>query len=122
MEESKEEPADSGNSKKEQLMQLIQFNLAMKHMKNDKEPAELFDFLFIGSIGAGLNKQRLLEIGITHVLVVADTVKPPHPNFFTYSAVHLSDQGESDLLQVLPTCFDFIDQARAAGGKVLVHW
>jgi protein-tyrosine phosphatase len=49
----------------------------------------------------------------THVITL-------NPADVTYKHVPLLDQGHTDLLQALPGCLAFIDQARAKG-RVLVH-
>jgi hypothetical protein len=56
--------------------------LAIKHCKDDGEPIELTDNLFIGSIGAAYNKSRLHELGISNILTVADNISPMFPDEF----------------------------------------
>jgi protein-tyrosine phosphatase len=95
--------------------------LAFKYAKTDKVAAEIYPFLFLGSVGAAMHKVSLQESGITHVLAVADGIKPRFPELFTYKCIDFLDLGTADLLGILPECFDYIEQAQALGGKVLLH-
>ena len=58
--------------------------------KEDAEPAKVFEDVFIGSIGSAYNKDRMKELGITHILCCADKLKPKFPdvskfiNYFTF--------------------------------------
>jgi hypothetical protein len=48
-------------------------------MKEDGRPAEILPGLFIGSIGAALNKEIIKELEITYVLSALDKMKNPFP-------------------------------------------
>ena len=43
------------------------------------------------------------------------------PDRFTYKHVTVADTPETDITASFNTCFSFIDEARRAGGCVLVH-
>lgn len=43
--------------------------------------------LYLGSIGAANNNSGLKSLNITHILTVANSLSPPHPNDFTYKIV-----------------------------------
>ena len=47
---------------------------AMKLSKNDNQPSEIVERVFLGSVGAAFNKESLLRNGITHVLTCADKI------------------------------------------------
>ena len=49
---------------------------AMKLSKDDNQPAEIVDRLFLGSVGAAFNKDSLTRNGITHILTCADNIQP----------------------------------------------
>lgn len=36
--------------------------------------------------------------------------------------ININDSASEDLLAVLDQCLDFVEQAVAKGGNVLVHW
>ena len=65
--------ADKHNS----LMNLFS---TIKMIKEDNKPIEIIDNLFIGSIGAAKNKQRLIDNKITHIVVAASGIKNYLPN------------------------------------------
>jgi hypothetical protein len=50
---------------------------ALKMSRTDKTPAEIIQNLYLGSIGTALSKEKMKEIGITHILTAADKLKPP---------------------------------------------
>ncbi len=47
---------------------------------------------------------------------------PPCPQDYTYRTVAMRDDEETQLRPSLDQCFQFIDEAMATGGGVLVHW
>ncbi|KAF0709124.1 hypothetical protein AaE_012968, partial [Aphanomyces astaci] len=57
--------------------------LTQKYLEHDNQPvhpttltyAEVLRGLYIGSVGAGANWAALSELGITHILVVSETVQ-----------------------------------------------
>jgi protein phosphatase slingshot len=115
-------PAPQGASENElRLLQQVRIILALKHAKTDGQPSEIYSHLYLGSIGAAMNKNNLSRLGITHVLCVADNIKPQFPNLFTYKSIEILDTANSDVLAILPQCFEFIDQVADQGGKVLLH-
>ena len=113
-------PVES-SEKEHRLLQQIKLILALKHAKTDNQLSEIFPHLYLGSIGGSMSKKNLASAGISHILVVADNIKPRFPEYFTYKCVNFLDTPDSDLASILPECFEFIDQAQQAGGKVLVH-
>jgi hypothetical protein len=46
----------------------------MKLCRDDNQPAEILDRLYLGSIGAAFNKESLTRNGITHILTCADKI------------------------------------------------
>jgi hypothetical protein len=103
------------------VMKQIRMFLALKYCKTDNIPAELIPGLFIGSIGAAMSKSKLQEIGITHILCVADSINPIFPNDFTYKVVKILDSPEVKIVDYLAECFEYISSG-ISRGKVLVHW
>lgn len=53
--------------------------MALKHKKNDSQPAQIMDNIYLGSIGAALSKPTLQTLKISHILICADTLKPAFP-------------------------------------------
>ena len=104
-----------------QLMQQIRMFLALKHYKTDNTPAEVLERVYIGSIGAAMSKNKLKDLGITHVLTLIDKMNPMFPDEFVYKCVSITDSAESDIVSEVDECLNFIKTAVNQGGKVLVH-
>ncbi|OMJ78558.1 hypothetical protein SteCoe_21580 [Stentor coeruleus] len=123
MEESTEEPqAPVAPTENElRLLQQVKLILALKYAKNDNQAAEILPHLYLGSVGAAMHKKNLQSAGITHIIAVADNIKPRFPEIFTYKCVDFLDTCTADLLSILPECFEFIDDAQRNEGKVLLH-
>ena len=47
---------------------------AMRLGRDDNQPAEIVDRLFLGSVGAAFSKESLARNGITHILTCADKI------------------------------------------------
>jgi hypothetical protein len=85
MEATNEEPTpntDNENSyeseeRKERVNKLANYLrviMALKHAKTDPTPVEIVNGLFLGSVGAAMNKTDLTDLGVTHILTVADKI------------------------------------------------
>jgi hypothetical protein len=61
-------------------MMVIKAMSAMRLSKDDNQPAEIIPGLYLGSIGAALNKESLMRNGITHILTCAANMKPGFPD------------------------------------------
>jgi hypothetical protein len=48
-------------------------------VKTDNQPIEIIDNIFIGSIGAAMNKKSLEENKITHIIIAAQKLQDYHP-------------------------------------------
>eukprot|EP00026_Physarum_polycephalum_P008965 Phypoly_transcript_09072.p1 GENE.Phypoly_transcript_09072~~Phypoly_transcript_09072.p1 ORF type:complete len:443 (+),score=47.84 Phypoly_transcript_09072:13-1341(+) len=86
----------------------------------DEKPDLISDSLYLGCLQAARNKWLLQKLGITHVLTVAQ-FKPFYPELFTYKVVEIEDANSVDIMAHFKPCMEFIDEALASGGKVLVH-
>lgn len=83
----------------------------------------IIDGLYLGGVMAALNERDLQERNITHILSVDEKPLPDIlTNKFTYKHVFALDLYDFDMLDLIPECFTFIDQARESGCSVLVHW
>lgn len=122
--EDPKQPLDYEGGKEEfvnKVMKQIRMFLALKYCKTDSIPSEVTPGLYIGSIGAAMSKSVLLDIGITHILCVADSINPIFPTEFTYKLVKILDSPEVRIVDHLTECFKFIEEGQT-NGKVLVHW
>ncbi|KAK9933421.1 hypothetical protein M0R45_020619 [Rubus argutus] len=46
----------------------------------DNVPCQIDEGLFLGSIGAANNKEKLKKLNVTHILTVANSLPPKYPN------------------------------------------
>lgn len=67
-----------GQDKYRKLFNLLRASFAIKYRKEDGIPAQVVDGLYLGSIGAALNKEVLQERGITHVVSALAKFQPPY--------------------------------------------
>ncbi|KAL5701725.1 hypothetical protein ACHQM5_027034 [Ranunculus cassubicifolius] len=94
---------------------------AFSAVEADNVPCQIEEGLYLGSLGAAFNKDRLLVLNVTHILTVASSLKPAYPNDFVYKKIEVTDRSDTDLAQHFDECFDFIDEVKRMGGGVLVH-
>ena len=101
--------------------QEVRMAFALHHYQKDSNPTHITNQIYVGSIGAAMSRRKLQEEGITHILTVADRITPFFPAEFTYKISPILDSPDENLLDILPECFKFIDEALTSG-KLLVHW
>ncbi|XP_061735376.1 dual specificity protein phosphatase 19a isoform X2 [Nerophis ophidion] len=78
-------------------------------------------YLLLGSQDAAHDFSTLRKHKVSHILNVAFGVENVFPDLFVYKTVSILDQPDTDLVPHLQECCDFILQARAEKGVVLVH-
>lgn len=89
--------------------------------------SEIYDFLVLGSWKDASNVELLRSQHVTHVLNVAKEVPTAedHLNInsagFIHCLIPMLDSHGEDITQHFDKAFDFIEEARRANGKVLVH-
>ena len=109
------------DERKGKIAKQMKLLLALKFKRDDTIPAEFLPGIYIGSIGAALNKSLLLENQVTHILTVADNLPPSYPESFEYKNLDVRDDISCNILGVFQEAIEFIDQSLDLGGKVLVH-
>ena len=92
-------------------------------VKHDSEAVEVTKGVFLGSVGAAKNRDRLRALGVTHVLTVCEGLPRGgfYPDDFTHATCAVRDAPDADISAHFDFCFDFIRDALARGGGVLVH-
>jgi len=85
------------------------------------DATRILDYLFQGSYQNSLRERQSGALGITHILNVKESAKFIEDDPLATLHVPLSDYGETDLRTIFPECFQFIEECRTGGGKVLVH-
>ncbi|XP_061735366.1 dual specificity protein phosphatase 19a isoform X1 [Nerophis ophidion] len=81
----------------------------------------IFLCVWAGSQDAAHDFSTLRKHKVSHILNVAFGVENVFPDLFVYKTVSILDQPDTDLVPHLQECCDFILQARAEKGVVLVH-
>ncbi|RZF44868.1 hypothetical protein LSTR_LSTR004493 [Laodelphax striatellus] len=91
---------------------------------------EVYPNIYVGDWSCAKNKPYLKRIGITHVLNTAEGKLPGQvdtdADYYKYSHIHylglpLSDLPVTNISKYFNVAADFIRDAIASGGKVLVH-
>jgi protein-tyrosine phosphatase len=114
--------ADNLDDEQEQkLNKIMRAVMIMRITKADSIPIRIIPGLYIGSIGAAINKDNLIANGITHVLCAAGGIKLYHPNEFIYKQIIIADTPGADIYSHLASSCSFIGRAINSGGRVLVH-
>ncbi|XP_020700974.1 dual specificity protein phosphatase 1 isoform X1 [Dendrobium catenatum] len=110
-----------GEVQRQKIATFLQALCAAKYVREDNVPCQIEEGLFLGSVGVACNKEALKSLNITHVLIVANSLEPAFPNDFIYKKIEVIDTPVTNISKYFHECFDFIDQARHAGGGALVH-
>lgn len=117
-------PADSEDKQTNKLTALFKLYKGMvmvRHLREDPVPAEILPYLFLGSIGAAMNTEYLVEKGVTHILTVAVDIRPAARDRFTTMNIAIPDTPSARLADHFDKAVAFIQSAVDNGGKVLVH-
>ncbi|CAN0896303.1 Protein-tyrosine-phosphatase MKP1 [Linum grandiflorum] len=88
----------------------------------DKECSRIADHVYLGSDAVAKNRDVLSQNGITHVLNCVGFVSPEYfKNDLVYKTLWLQDSPSEDITSILYDVFDYFEDVREQGGKVLVH-
>ncbi|KAL1928982.1 hypothetical protein VTP01DRAFT_2041 [Rhizomucor pusillus] len=85
----------------------------------NKPIQEIIPGLFLGSCSAGFSLPLLEEHGISHIVALGD-FEPLHQHI-TYKNIRVLDLIEENIIQYFPETYEFIKDALASKGRVLVH-
>lgn len=104
------------------LMTKLNGNLRYYNLlENNFEANEIFKGLWLGSLESSYDRETLKQKGITHIISVLAGYEPPYPDDFNYLVIHALDNQTSNLSEVFNETSDFIADALANDGSVLVH-
>ncbi|CAL0306552.1 unnamed protein product [Lupinus luteus] len=88
----------------------------------DKECSRIADHVYLGSDTVAKNHELLRQNGITHVLNCVGFVCPEYfKGDFVYKTLWLQDSPSEDITSILYDVFDYFEDVREQGGRVLVH-
>ncbi|KAK8478855.1 hypothetical protein V6N13_090425 [Hibiscus sabdariffa] len=88
----------------------------------DKECSRIAEHVYLGSDAVAKNREILRKNGITHVLNCVGFVCPEYfKHDLVYKTLWLQDSPSEDITSILYDVFDYFEDVREHGGKVLVH-
>ncbi|KAF6157509.1 hypothetical protein GIB67_004447 [Kingdonia uniflora] len=88
----------------------------------DKECSRVDDHIYLGSEAIAKNRDVLRKNGITHVLNCVGFVCPEYfKSDLVYKTLWLQDSPSEDITSILYDVFDYFEDVREQGGRVLVH-
>lgn len=88
----------------------------------EKECSRIADHLYLGSEAVAKNREILRQNGITHVLNCVGFVCPEYfKSDLVYKTLWLRDSPSEDITSILYDVFDYLEDVREQGGRVLVH-
>ncbi|PNY10114.1 protein tyrosine phosphatase MKP1-like [Trifolium pratense] len=88
----------------------------------DKECSRIAEHVYLGSDTVAKNHELLRQNGITHVLNCVGFVCPEYfKSEFVYKTLWLQDSPTEDITSILYDVFDYFEDVRLQGGRVLVH-
>lgn len=85
------------------------------------DPAEIRDYIYLGSARAASDEVSLRELGISHIINAAVELPNELEPHFTYLRLDLDDDQKVNIIDAIDDCYNFIERCRNDGGKVLVH-
>eukprot|EP00794_Sanderia_malayensis_P014045 gene14045-15505_t len=81
----------------------------------------IFDYLYLGSEWNASNFDELKRLGIGYILNLTKEIDNFFPDSFHYFNVRVYDEEDTQLLPYWEHTYKFINNARLAGSRVLVH-
>lgn len=113
---------DDDRAKK--IAALFKAMLTARAVREDSTPVEVTPGVYVGSVGAAKNVDGLRALGVTHVLCVCNGM--PAGGFaergtFVHRSIEIRDSVDADIAEHFETTREFIRDALARGGRVLVH-
>ncbi|XP_022735340.1 protein-tyrosine-phosphatase MKP1-like [Durio zibethinus] len=88
----------------------------------DKECSRIADHIYLGGDAVAKNREILRKNEITHVLNCVGFVCPEYfKNDLVYKTLWLQDSPSEDITSILYDVFDYFEDVREQGGRVLVH-
>eukprot|EP01098_Paradermamoeba_levis_P014637 TRINITY_DN7073_c0_g1_i1.p1 TRINITY_DN7073_c0_g1~~TRINITY_DN7073_c0_g1_i1.p1 ORF type:complete len:175 (+),score=30.79 TRINITY_DN7073_c0_g1_i1:39-563(+) len=118
-----DEVAAALEKRREEVLSIL--NHSNRKIKWPQTPSLILEpFLYLGSATDATDIASLDQHGITHILNLA-AAEVATAGFYgdTRKEVHIQaqDDEEYQIHQHFDECFNFIDEAKSSGGKVLVH-
>ena len=87
------------------------------HLNEYREINKITEKIYLGSYQGARNKEKLLEYGISHILICGNRLSPLYPEMFTYCILNMEDTNEQEIISHLKRGLDFIKSA----DKIFIH-
>lgn len=85
-------------------------------------PSLILPFLYLGSQFNAASKKQLSQLQIKRILDLKERHVESDMADVIVHAVPMSDHGDTSISEILPDCFQFIEESRTNRDNVLVHW
>lgn len=82
---------------------------------------KITDNIYLSDYASSLNKNKLKDEGITHILTLVIGVNEIYPEDFKYKIIELMDCKTENISQYFDECIKFIDECINNNGKILIH-
>lgn len=86
-------------------------------MNGGSEIDKITDKIYLGNYLAAKDKNNLINLGVTHILVVGYYLTEYFPNDFVYKTIEIEDNENEDIKNYIIPVIDFIDN----GKVVFIH-
>ncbi|KAL4439104.1 hypothetical protein ABPG74_008879 [Tetrahymena malaccensis] len=110
------------NKKLDMIFQQVKILYALQYTKTDKYPNQIVPNLYLGSVGAALSKDVLVELNIKYVLTAMEEFKHPFQDIITeYKIIRIKDSKNENIINYFEESNEFIHKAISNNQNVLVH-
>ncbi|KAM3132576.1 hypothetical protein pb186bvf_015389 [Paramecium bursaria] len=105
----------------QKLVEKIKIYILVKQLKEDGDPIEIIPHLYIGCMGAALNKKKLKEANIVRVLSVCEMPNTDKVEF-NWLTINVQDSPNQNITHKFDDSNDFIHEGIQAQQNVLLCW
>ncbi|EAS02295.1 tyrosine phosphatase (macronuclear) [Tetrahymena thermophila SB210] len=110
------------NKKLDMIFQQVKILYALQYTKTDKYPNQIIPNLYLGSVGAALSKDVLVELNIKYVLTAMEEFKHPFQDIITeYKIIRIKDSKNENIINYFEESNEFMHKAISSNQNVLVH-
>ncbi|CAD8195571.1 unnamed protein product [Paramecium pentaurelia] len=104
------------------ILEKVKVFLVVKQLKEDSSPNLVIPNLYIGCLGTVLNKKKLYETQITHILSVCEMpIFPYQAEDFKSLLININDSVDQEIKSKFEIANDFIHSAIKNKQNVLIH-
>jgi protein-tyrosine phosphatase len=123
--ENNKKPTTNNKSRRKRMSFITDPSLLeiMDEKTFHRDCSQILSYLFIGNFNAARNRNKLKQLGITHIINCCNPKYNPNifPNDFVYVSIPVHDSRSENILQYFESTSALIEQIQLSGGKILVH-